>query len=215
MPVFEYKGRTLAGATVAGELQAKDRKELERMLRSRRILVSQVNKKAAEIKLSFGSKRVAKVDISRFTRQFATMIGAGLPMVQCLDILASQTEKPYFRQSIAAVMSDVEGGSTLGESMGKHPTIFSRLFVNMVEAGEAGGILDLILNRLAVYLEKADQLQRKIKSAMTYPTVVCVVATGATIFMLMFIIPTFARMFEPMSAAFPSSGNCSSTRSTD
>jgi type IV pilus assembly protein PilC len=109
----------------------------------------------------------------------------------------------FFRQSIATVMSDVEGGSTLGEALARHPRIFSRLFVNMIEAGEAGGILDLILNRLAVYLEKADQLQRKIKSAMTYPAVVCFVALGATIFMLMFIIPTFAKMFQDFGGELP------------
>jgi type IV pilus assembly protein PilC len=131
------------------------------------------------------------------------MINAGLPMVQCLDILSQQSEKEFLKTSIATVMSDVEGGSTLGEAMQKHPKIFSQLYINMVEAGEAGGILDLILNRLATYLEKADALQRKIKSALTYPTVVCCVAVGATVFMLMFIIPTFAKMFTDFGGELP------------
>jgi type IV pilus assembly protein PilC len=130
------------------------------------------------------------------------MINAGLPMVQCLDILSAQADKPVFKKIISTVTSDVEGGATLAEALGKHP-IFSQLYVNMVEAGEAGGILDQILNRLAVYLEKAEALQRKVKSAMTYPTVVAVVALGATTFMLMFIIPTFAKMFSDFGGQLP------------
>ncbi len=202
--MYMWKGKSPSGEILSGEYAADTKEDLIGYLRKRKIIITSVREKSKEFNITMPwEKRVSVKDLGVFTRQFATMINAGLPMVQCLDILASQTEKPYFRQSIAAVMSDVEGGSTLGESMGKHPTIFSRLFVNMVEAGEAGGILDLILNRLAVYLEKADQLQRKIKSAMTYPTVVCVVATGATIFMLMFIIPTFARMFEDFGGKLP------------
>jgi type IV pilus assembly protein PilC len=202
--MYMWKGKSPSGEILSGEYAADTKEDLIGYLRKRKIIITSVREKSKEFNITMPwEKRVSVKDLGVFTRQFATMINAGLPMVQCLDILASQTEKPYFRQSIAAVMSDVEGGSTLGESMGKHPTIFSRLFVNMVEAGEAGGILDLILNRLAVYLEKADQLQRKIKSAMTYPTVVCVVATGATIFMLMFIIPTFARMFADFGGTLP------------
>lgn len=199
-----WKGKSPSGEILSGEYAAETKEDLIGYLRKRKIIITTVREKTKEFNITMPwEKRVSVKDLGVFTRQFATMINAGLPLVQCLDILSAQTEKPYFRQCIAAVMSDVEGGSTLGESMAKHPTIFSRLFVNMVEAGEAGGILDLILNRLAVYLEKADQLQRKIKSAMTYPTVVCVVATGATVFMLMFIIPTFARMFEDFGGKLP------------
>jgi type IV pilus assembly protein PilC len=199
-----WKGKSPSGEILSGDYAAETKEDLIGYLRKRKIIITSVREKTKEFNITMPwEKRVSVKDLGVFTRQFATMINAGLPLVQCLDILASQTEKPYFRHSIAAVMSDVEGGSTLGEAMAKHPTIFSRLFVNMVEAGEAGGILDLILNRLAVYLEKADQLQRKIKSAMTYPTVVCVVATGATIFMLMFIIPTFARMFADFGGKLP------------
>jgi type IV pilus assembly protein PilC len=131
------------------------------------------------------------------------MITAGLPMVQCLDILAQQTEKEPLRDAVAKVMSDVEGGSTLAEGMAKHPKIFSTLYVNMVEAGEAGGILDIILQRLATFMEKLDALQRKVKSALTYPTVVAIVALAATAFMLIFIIPTFAKMFTDFGGELP------------
>jgi type IV pilus assembly protein PilC len=131
------------------------------------------------------------------------MINAGLPMVQCLDILSQQTEKAPLREAIAKVMSDVEGGSTLAEGLARHPKIFSNLFVNMVEAGEAGGILDVILQRLATFLEKLDALQRKVKSALTYPSVVGIVALGATAFMLIFIIPTFAKMFTDFGGDLP------------
>jgi type IV pilus assembly protein PilC len=203
VPVFEYKGRTLAGATVAGELQAKDRKDLERMLRSRRILVSQVNKKAAEIKLSFGSKKIAKVDISRFTRQFSTMIGAGLPMVQCLEILGAQSERAEMKRVVNEVRESVSAGTTLSEALAKHRKVFDELYTNMVEAGEIGGALDTILVRLANYREKADALVRKVKGAMVYPSVVVIVAVAVTAAMLTFIVPVFAKMFEGLGAELP------------
>ena len=201
---FIWKGRSPNGEILSGEYAAENKDDLIGYLRKRKIIITSVKQKSKEFNITMPwEKRVSVKDLGVFTRQFATMINAGLPMVQCLDILTSQMEKPYFRQAVSTVMADVEGGSTLGEAMGRHPTIFSRLFVNMVEAGEAGGILDLILNRLAVYLEKADQLQRKVKSAMTYPAVVCFVALGATTFMLMFIIPTFARMFSDFGGELP------------
>jgi type IV pilus assembly protein PilC len=201
---YIWKGKSPSGEILAGEYAAETKEDLIGYLRKRKIIITSVREKSKEFKITMPwEKRVSVKDLGVFTRQFATMINAGLPMVQCLDILSTQTEKPFFRDSVANVMGDVEGGATLGESLNKHPNIFSKLFVNMVEAGEAGGILDLILNRLAVYLEKADQLQRKIKSAMTYPTVVCIVAMGATIFMLMFIIPTFAKMFQDFGGELP------------
>jgi type IV pilus assembly protein PilC len=162
-----------------------------------------MREKSRELSMSLPWKnRITVKDMGVFTRQFATMINSGLPMVQCLDILAQQMDKERFRKIASTVKADVEGGSTLADALRKH-TIFSELYVNMVEAGEAGGILDLILNRLALYLEKADALARKVKSAMTYPTVVCVVAIGATVFMLLFIIPTFARMFADFGGELP------------
>jgi type IV pilus assembly protein PilC len=201
---YVWKGRSPNGEILSGEYIAETKDDLVGYLRKRKIIITSVRQKSKDYKIGLPwTQRTSVKDLGVFTRQFATMINAGLPMVQCLDVLASQTEKEFFRRSVAQVTSDVEGGSTLGEALAKHPKIFSKLFVNMVEAGEAGGILDVILNRLAVYLEKADALHRKIKGAMTYPTVVCIVALGATIFMLMFIIPTFARMFTDFGGKLP------------
>jgi type IV pilus assembly protein PilC len=202
MPVFEYKGKTLAGAAVGGSLQAKDRAELERLLRQNRILVTSVSKKAAEINFNFGTG-IKRIEISRFTRQFATMIGAGLPMVQCLEILATQSESKELSKIVLQVKDGVQGGSTLSESMARHPKIFDTLYTNMVEAGEVGGALDAILIRLAVYREKADRLIRKVKGAMVYPAVIVVVAVGVTFAMLTFIVPVFAKMFAGVGSSLP------------
>lgn len=202
MPVFEYKGKTLAGASVSGALKVKDRAELERVLRQSRIMVSSVRKKPAEISIKFGTG-VKKVDISRFTRQFATMIGAGLPMVQCLDILASQTDNKDFGKIISQIKESVSGGSTLSEALARHPKVFDTLYTNMVQAGEIGGALDVVLNRLAVYREKADALVRKVKGAMIYPAVIVVVAAGVTFAMLTWIVPVFAKMFGGLNAELP------------
>jgi type IV pilus assembly protein PilC len=202
---YMWKGRSPDGEILAGEYSANTREDLIGYLRKRKIIVTSIKEQAKDynIRIPFLSGRVSVRDLGVFTRQFATMINAGLPMVQCLGILAEQTEKVDFRDAIADVMAEVEGGSTLGDALGRHPKIFSRLYQNMVEAGEAGGILDLILNRLAVYLEKADALQRKVKGALTYPAVVSVVAVGACLFMLMFIIPTFAKMFSDFGGELP------------
>jgi len=169
MPVFEYKGRTLAGTAVQGELSASNREELERLLRQNKIMVTSVHKKATEITIKFGTG-VKKIDISRFTRQFATMIGAGLPMVQCLEILSAQSESRELRIIINKIKEAVQSGSTLSDAMSKHPKIFDQLYTNMVEAGEMGGALDTILVRLAVYREKADALVRKITVSYTHLT---------------------------------------------
>lgn len=202
MPVFEYKGKTLAGAAVQGSMKAQSKEDLERVLRQNRILVTSISKKAADIQIKFGTG-VKKIEISRFTRQFATMIGAGLPMVQCLEILSQQTESKEFAKIIASVKDGVQGGSTLSEALSRHPKIFDQLYCNMVEAGEVGGALDAILVRLAVYREKADKLVRKVKGAMMYPAVICVVATGVTIAMLTFIVPVFAGMFKGVGSELP------------
>ena len=201
---YAWKGRSPSGELLSGEYHTENKDELVSYLRKRKIIITSVREKGAQLNIKLPIKdRVSVKDIGVFTRQFATMINAGLPMVQCLDILAQQTEKEYFKTAIARVMSDVEGGSTLAEGMAKHPKIFSQLYVNMVEAGEAGGILDVILVRLATFLEKLDALQRKVKSALTYPAVVAFVAMGATAFMLIFIIPTFAKMFTDFGGELP------------
>ncbi len=202
MPVFEYKGKTLAGSPVQGAISAKDRPDLERMLRRNRILVSSVRKKPTELKIRFGTG-IKKVEISRFTRQFATMIGAGLPMVQCLEIMASQVENKELAKVISEVKEGVQGGATLADALGKQLKVFDQLYVNMVEAGEMGGALDTILVRLAVYREKADALVRKVKGAMIYPAVISVVAVTVTIAMLVFIVPVFADMFGSLGAELP------------
>ena len=207
MPVYLWKGRTVGGEIQTGELTLDSQEEALSALRKRRIIISSVREKKNEMKMKMPNLGggVSTRDLAIFTRQFATMINAGLPLVQCLDILSKQTEKEGFRSVIAQVMRDVEAGTTLAEAMGKkeHIKVFDELFVNMVEAGEAGGILDNILQRLATYIEKAEALKRKIKSAMVYPTVVLTVALLATSFMLIFIIPTFARMFTGFGAELP------------
>ncbi len=202
MPVFEYKGKTLAGAAVKGELKANSRADLERVLRQNRIMVTSITKKAPEIQIKIGTG-IKRIEVSRFTRQFATMIGAGLPMVQCLDILATQMENKELAKIVQQVKDSVQGGATLSEALARHPKIFDQLYTNMVEAGEVGGALDAILNRLALYREKADRLIRKVKGAMVYPSVVCIVAVAVTIGMLAFIVPVFAKMFGGLGAELP------------
>jgi type IV pilus assembly protein PilC len=202
LPVFAYKGKTLAGTLVSGELKAKNRAELERTLRSKKILVTSLSTKASQLNLRIGG-RIKKVHISRFTRQFATMIGAGLPMVQCLEILSQQMESAELRRIIGEVKESVQAGTTLAEALSRHKKVFDDLYVNMVDAGEIGGALDTILVRLAVYREKADALARKVKGAMIYPAVVMTVAIAVTFIMLTYIVPIFAKMFEGLGAELP------------
>ena len=200
---FVWKGRSPTGEILSGEYETDNKQELIGYLRKRKIIVTSLKQKSRDLNISLSFKKGVSVkDMGVFTRQFSTMINAGLPLVQCLEILSAQMDNPHFKKVITTVTGDVEGGATLAEALGKHKE-FTRLYVNMVEAGEAGGILDVILMRLAVYLEKAEALTRKVKTAMTYPTVVGVVALGATIFMLMFIIPTFAKMFSDFGGDLP------------
>src|SRR3989454_3370643 len=204
MPTFVWKGRTLAGETQGGEIEVARQEEAIEQLRKKRILVTSIRPKAQGFKLpKIGGPGVTTKDLAIFTRQFATMISAGLPLVQCLDILAKQSSKPSFGHIISDVTREVEAGSTLSDALGKHKNVFDDLFRNMVAAGEAGGVLDEILMRLATYIEKADALKRKIQSAMVYPVVVLTVALGATAFMLIFIIPTFAKMFSDFGGELP------------
>ncbi len=205
MAVFAWKGRTPGGQVQSGEIEASNKDEALAQLRKRRIITTYLRQKSGGLSFSFGKrkKRVSGRDLAIFTRQFSTMVNSGLPLVQCLDILSKQTENTSFREIIAEVMHDVEAGSTLAEAMMKRPQAFDSLYANMVDAGEAGGILDVILQRLATYIEKAEALKRKVKSALTYPTVVLVVAIGATMFMLMFIIPVFAKVFQDFGGELP------------
>jgi type IV pilus assembly protein PilC len=202
---YVWKGKTAKGETLTGEYKANDRREVADHLRKRRIIIQSVRKKPKEAAFGGlgGKKGVSVKDLCVFTRQFATMVNAGLPLVQCLEVLGRQQPKPHFKTAIQQVMMEVEGGATLSESMGKHPHIFSELYVNMIAAGESGGILDVILQRLAVFLEKNEALQRKVKGALTYPAIVLFVATGACIFMLIGVIPVFAKMFKDFGGELP------------
>src|SRR5689334_21830691 len=204
MAVFVWKGRTLAGEAQTGEIESGRQEEALEMLRKKRILVTSLRPKAGGMSMpNIGGPGVSTKDLAIFTRQFATMISAGLPLVQCLDILAKQASKPSFGKIISETTREVESGSTLSDALGKHRAVFDDLFRNMVAAGEAGGVLDEILMRLATYIEKADALKRKVQSAMVYPAVVLTVALGATAFMLIFIIPTFAKMFSDFGGELP------------
>jgi len=205
MAVYVWKGRTLAGEAQTGEVEVARQDEALELLRKKRILVTSLQPKGSGFALPKfgGGVSVSTKDLAIFTRQFATMISAGLPLVQCLDILAKQSSKPSFGRVISEVTREVEAGATLSDALGKHKSVFDDLFRNMVAAGEAGGVLDEILLRLATYIEKADALKRKVQSAMVYPAVVLTVALGATAFMLIFIIPTFAKMFTDFGGELP------------
>ena len=199
-----WRGKDPTGAIVSGETAADSRGDVISLLRKRRIAVTQMRQKAKPLSLPLPFKKGVKVrDLAVFTRQFGVMLKAGLPLVMCLDTLSRQSEKKLLRDTLRAVMQEVEGGSTLADALKQHKAIFGELYVQMILAGEASGVLDTILERLAGYLEKADALQRKIKSAMMYPTTVLLVALGACGFMLVTIIPNFAKMFAEFGADLP------------
>ncbi|MGE0157824.1 MAG: type II secretion system F family protein [Gemmatimonadales bacterium] len=203
MPIFTYSARPATGGEMqTGELELASKDEVMAHLTRQRLIPVSVREKPKDIKITFGTG-VGTRDIVIFTRQFATMINSGLPLVQSLDILAEQTENEALRKTISEVLYDVESGHTLADAMGKHKKIFTELYVNMVAAGEAGGILDTILLRLATFLEKNDALVRKIKGAMIYPAVIFSVAGGAIAILLTFVIPTFQQMFEAAGIPLP------------
>src|SRR5215216_3347488 len=205
MPLFEYTARNAANGQIQkGQVDLKSKEEVSAYLRKNRLIL--VSVREAPTKITLGSFRKGKVktrDIVIFTRQFATMINAGLPLVQSLSILASQTENKTLQEVTKAVVHDVEAGNTLADAFRKHPRAFSDLYVNMVAAGEAGGILDTILIRLATFLEKSDALIRKVKGAMVYPAVIMSVAVIAIAVLLIFVIPTFQNMFASVNLELP------------
>jgi type IV pilus assembly protein PilC len=203
MPTFVYSARMPTGEMQNGQIDLKDRDEVVGFLRRQRAIPVKIEEKKTSFEMpSFGAG-VSTRDIVIFTRQFATMINSGLPLVQSLDILAKQSENKVLRKVIEQVLYDVESGQTLADALRSHPKVFPDLYVNMVAAGEAGGILDTILLRLAVFLEKADALKRKIKGAMIYPGVILTVAIGAVAVLLIFVIPTFQTMFQDAGIALP------------
>ena len=203
MAVFTYSGRTRTGQTINGEMEAPNREAVVAQLRRQQVMATAVKPKARDLKVpGFGAK-VGDRDLAVVTRQLATMIDAGLPLVQCLDILAQQQEKKVFQKALHDIRMAVEGGATFSASLKRHPKIFSTLYTNMVEAGEAGGILDTILNRLAAYIEKAMTLKKRIKTAMFYPSTIVTVAVVVVIFLLIYVIPTFEQLFEGFGATLP------------
>jgi type IV pilus assembly protein PilC len=203
MPTFAYSARPATGGDIqTGEIELASKEDVLSYLHKQKLIPVAVREKERQFTLKIGSG-VRTRDIVIFTRQFATMINSGLPLVQSLDILAEQTENLTLRKTIQSVLYDVESGHTLADAMRKHPKIFSDLFVNMVAAGEAGGILDTILLRLASFLEKNDALIRKIKGAMVYPGVIMAVAAIAVTILLVFVIPTFSSMFEAAGIPLP------------
>jgi type IV pilus assembly protein PilC len=203
MPTFVYSARSATGEMQAGEIELKDRDEVVVHLRKNRMIPLKIEQKQSSFEMPTLGSGVSTRDIVIFTRQFATMINSGLPLVQSLDILARQSENKHLRKTIEQVLYDVESGQTLADALRGHTKVFPELYVNMVAAGEAGGILDTILLRLAVFLEKADALKRKIKGAMIYPGVILTVAVSAVAILLIFVIPTFQTMFESAGIDLP------------
>ncbi|MEK6775809.1 MAG: type II secretion system F family protein [bacterium] len=205
MESFKYAGKTSAGVMKKGVIQAASKDEAMSLLRQQGIRSATVKPKPKDIEIKipgFGGK-VKDTEIVIFTRQFATMIDAGLPLVQCLGILSTQTENKTFAKTIATVKQDVEGGSTYADALRKHPNVFNDLYVNMVEAGEVGGILDTILNRLAGYIEKAVKLKKQVKGAMVYPSVVLSVAVIVVGVIMVYVIPVFQKMFAGFGSDLP------------
>src|ERR1041385_3599951 len=208
MPTFAYAGRTRAGETVTGERVADTMDAVVASLRREQVLVTQINpvKEEKAAKKTTGPRRAKGVDaksLAVFTRQFSVMIDAGLPLVQCLEILGTQETDKNFSYVILATRGDVESGASLADAMRKHPKVFDPLFTNMIAAGEAGGILDTILKRLATYIEKAVKLKNEVKSAMIYPVAVVVIAAVVVGVILWKVIPTFANLFAGLGAELP------------
>ena len=205
MATFVWTGRTRQGSLQKGEVVAKNREEVVGLLRKQNILVTSIQQKSRELKLpipGFGGK-VTDKDIVVFTRQFATMIDAGLPLVQCLEILSTQTENKILAKSVADLRMDVEAGSTYADALKKHPKVFDDLYVKMVAAGEAGGILDTILSRLSKHIEKAMKLKKQIKAAMVYPITIMGVAVLVIAVLMIWVIPIFAKMFTDFGGTLP------------
>ncbi len=205
MPTYVWAAKTKKGRVLKGELDAADERIARIQLKKRSLEVTKLKPKAKDIfeSVSFLQPKVTNKDIVIFTRQFSTMIDAGLPLVQGLNILAEQMENKTFKGILKQITKDVEGGSTLADALGKHPKVFDTLFVHLVAAGEVGGILDTILQRLAAYIEKAEKLKSQIKGAMTYPIVVIAIAIIVIGVIMIFVIPVFQDMFASFGKALP------------
>ena len=205
MPEYKWVGETKKGKTIRGELEAADEKIARLQLKRRNLKIKKIKKKPKDLfaKVSFMQPKITSKDLVIFTRQFSTMIDAGLPLVQGLTILTEQMENKTFKRILKQVVTDVEGGASLAESLQKHPKVFDSLFVNLVAAGEVGGILDTILQRLATHIEKAQKLKSRIKSAMTYPAIVVAIAILVVSVIMIFVIPVFESLFKDFGSALP------------
>jgi len=203
MPLFVWKGRTATGAAASGEIAASSQADVVAALRQKKIIPTSIKVKEEKKGLGLLGIRVSRRALAVFTRQFATMLNAGLPLLSCLEILAKQTESQALRRVLGEVRTDVEGGLSLADALRRQPKVFDNLYVNMVESGETGGALDVILVRLANYLEKSAALVRKIRGAMIYPVIILLVAILAIAILLIFVIPIFAQMFEGVGAELP------------
>ena len=205
MPVYLWEVRTLKGEVKKGEQDAPDEAALRNQLRRRGYRDIKVKKKPKDLLeyIPFFQQRVKEKEVVIFARQFSTMISAGLPIIQCLGMLASQEKNKAFAKVIQTIKEDIEGGSTLTDAMKKHPKIFDDLFVNLIAAGEAGGILDTILQRLSTYMEKSMKLKSRVKGAMTYPASVLFISIAVVVLLLLKVIPVFQKMFEGMGKALP------------
>lgn len=203
MPVYTYRGTNRAGAPVTGERQSQNKAQLAAALRRENINVSKLSEKGREFSIPTFGTGVDSKELAIFTRQFSVMIDAGLPLVQCLEILAGQQENKTFQKILNGVRASVEGGATLSTSMKSHETVFDPLYYNMVEAGETGGILDTILQRLSTYIEKNVKLKRAVKSAMIYPVSVLGIAAGVITLLLWKVVPIFVTLFNGLDVTLP------------
>ena len=204
MPVYKWEGKTAKGAVKKGEMEAPSEAAIRIHLRQQSIVPTKIDSKGKEINIpSPFKKKVQQRMVAVFTRQLATMIDAGLPLVQSLEVLSSQQDSKVFKDVLRTIREDVEGGSTFAGALKKHPTTFNELYTNLVVAGEEGGILDTILNRLASYIEKAEALKKKVKSALVYPATIVTVAVGVVIILMIFVIPVFETMFKSAGQSLP------------
>lgn len=203
MPTFVWKGRTATGASASGELTAQSQADVVAALRQKKIIPTSIKIKEERKGFALFGARISKRALAVFTRQFATMLNAGLPLLNCLEILSKQTESVGLKRVLDEVRTDVEGGLSLADALRRQPKAFDNLYVNMVESGETGGALDVILQRLATYLEKSVALQRKIRGAMIYPAIISVVAVLAIAILLIFVIPIFAKMYAGVGRELP------------
>jgi len=203
--IYEWKGKNSKGRKVKGEIEAETLEQVKQNLQRRKIIPVKIKKKPKDLfeNIKFLQPKVKERDVIIFSRQFSTMIDAGLPLLQCLDILQAQQENPTFKKNLKKIKESVESGETFADALKKFPKTFNELFVNMVAAGEAGGIIDVILKRLSAYMEKMAKLKRQVKGAMTYPIVTLVIAIIVVAIILVFVIPVFSEMFSDFGASLP------------